>query len=75
MGVRFPPRALAFRLKLVYYAVMKTNRYVYAVMLQVEVEAFDEDDAASRIEDCFGEGDQCGLMIQSVEVLDFEALT
>jgi len=54
---------------------MKTNRYVYAVMLQVEVEAFDEDDAASRIEDCFGEGDQCGLMIQSVEVLDFEALT
>jgi hypothetical protein len=44
-------------------------------MLQVEVEAFDEDDAAGAIEDCFGEGDTCGLMVQNVEVLDFEELT
>ncbi len=43
-------------------------------MLQVEVDAFDEDDAAKAIEDCFGEGEQCGLIVQSVEVLDFEEL-
>lgn len=50
------------------------NRYVYAVMLQVEVEAYDEDDAAAAIQDCFGEGDTCGLSVISAEVLDFEQL-
>lgn len=54
---------------------MNTKRYIYSVMLQVEVEAFDEDDAAGAIEDCFGEGAQCGLLIHSAEVLDFEELT
>jgi len=51
------------------------NRYIYSVMLQVEVEAFDEDDAAQAIEDCFGEGDTCGLTVSSVEVLDYEELS
>jgi hypothetical protein len=50
------------------------NRYIYSLMLQVEIEAPDEDDAAQAIEDCFGEGDTCGLTVQSVEVLDFEEL-
>ena len=42
--------------------------------MQVEVEAFDEDDAAQAIQDCFGEGDACGLEVLNVEVLDFEEL-
>lgn len=54
---------------------MKTTRFMYNVLLQVEVEAFDEDDAAQAIEDCFGEGDTCGLLVHSAEVLDFEELS
>jgi len=54
---------------------MNTKRYVYAVMLQIEVEAFDEDDAATAIQDCLGEGDFCGLEIKDIEVLDYEELS
>lgn len=34
----------------------------------------DESDAAQAIEDCFGEGENCGLTVENVEVLDFEEL-
>lgn len=54
---------------------MNTKNFLYSVLLQVEVEAFDEDDAAQAIEDCFGEGATCGLTVQAVEVLDFEELS
>jgi hypothetical protein len=53
---------------------METKRFIYQVMLTLEIEAFDEDDAAKAIEDCFGEGDFCGVEVQAVEVLDFEEL-
>ena len=48
--------------------------FVYSVLMQVEVDAFDEDDASQAIQDCFGEGDACGLEVLNVEVLDFEEL-
>lgn len=47
---------------------------MYSVLVQVEVEAHDEDDAAAIIGDCFGEGEMCGLTITSSEVLDYEEL-
>jgi hypothetical protein len=53
---------------------MDTRRYIYNVLITVEVEAYDEDDAAEAIEDCFGEGEFCGLSVQATEVLDFEEL-
>lgn len=49
--------------------------FLYSVMLQVEIEATDEDDAATAIADCFGEGQTCGVDIVNSEVLDFEELT
>lgn len=51
---------------------MKT--FLYSVLLQIEVEAPDEDAAGQAINDCFGPGDSCGLEVQNVEVLDFEEL-
>jgi len=53
---------------------MTTKRYLYSVLMQIEVEAFDEDDAAQAIQDCFGEGDSCGLLVHATEVLDYEEL-
>lgn len=54
---------------------MNTRRFLYSVLLQVEVEAFDEDDAAAAINDCLGEGENCGLLINATEVLDYEELS
>jgi len=51
------------------------NTYMVSVMLQVQVEAFSDSDATEVITDCFGEGDFCGVDVQSVEVLDFEELS
>lgn len=48
--------------------------YLYSVMVQVEVEALDQDDATEAVKDCFGEGENCGLTVLSSEVLDFEEL-
>lgn len=45
-----------------------------SVMLQVEVEAFNSKDAVEVVEDCFGEGESCGLQVQDFEVLDFDRL-
>ena len=42
--------------------------YKYRVVLDVEVEAFDDDDAFDAIQDQFGIGDQSGLVITSCEV-------
>ncbi|QIN94087.1 hypothetical protein PP459_gp146 [Streptomyces phage Wakanda] len=46
------------------------KRYVYSVLLQVEVEAFSEADAHEAVEDCFGEGSNCGLNVLDFEVVD-----
>lgn len=46
------------------------KRYVYSVLLQVEVEAFSEADAQEAVSDCFGEGSNCGLNVLDFEVVD-----
>jgi hypothetical protein len=46
------------------------KRYVYSVLLQVEVEAFSEADAQEAVADCFGEGSNCGLNVLDFEVVD-----
>ena len=39
------------------------NTYTYKVVLQVEVEAFDESDAWDAVQDAFGIGDQTGVLV------------
>jgi len=39
------------------------NTYKYKVILQVEVEAFDESDAWDAVQDAFGIGDQAGVVV------------
>ena len=51
------------------------NTYMVSVMLQVEIEAFDESDAQDAVNDCFGEGDFCGIAVKDFEVTDFEMLS
>ena len=46
-----------------------------SVVLQVEVEAFDEGDALEAVHDCFGEGSACGLNVIDYEVVDHDQLT
>jgi hypothetical protein len=50
------------------------NTFMVSVMLQVEIEAFDESDARDAVVDCFGEGDFCGIEVKDFEVTDFEKL-
>jgi hypothetical protein len=50
------------------------NTFMVSVVLQVEVEAFDESDARDAVEDCFGEGDFCGISVADCEVTDLEML-
>jgi hypothetical protein len=50
------------------------NTFMVSVVLQVEVEAFDESDARDAVEDCFGEGDFCGISVADCEVTDLELL-
>lgn len=51
------------------------NTYMVSVYLQVEVEAFAEDDALEAVHDCFGEGDACGLKVIDYEVVDHDELS
>lgn len=50
------------------------NTYLVSVMLQVEVQAFNEEDAFEAVEDCFGPGDSCGLKVVEFEVNDHTEL-
>jgi hypothetical protein len=52
---------------------MKT--YMVSVVLQVEVEAFSEDDALDAVHDCFGEGSTCGLNVTDYVVIDLDELS
>ena len=60
-GVRFLAGALPFECNPCYNRVM--NTYKYKVILQVEVEAFDESDAWDAVQDAFGIGDQAGVVV------------
>lgn len=42
--------------------------------MTVEVEAFDEGDALEAVEDCFGQGEACGLNVLEFEINDHEQL-
>lgn len=46
------------------------KRYIYSVLLQVEVDAYSEADAKEAVTDCFGEGSNCGLNVLDFEVVD-----
>ena len=50
------------------------NTYLMSVVLQVEVQAFDEGDAFELVEDCFGRGETCGLKVMEFEISDHEQL-
>lgn len=50
------------------------NKYIFALLLQVEVEAYNAEDAKEAIEESFGEGSACGLNVVEFEVLDNDEL-
>ena len=52
---------------------MKTYRV--SVGLEVEIEAFNEQDAIEAVTDHFGPGDSCGLNVTEFELLDHAELT
>jgi hypothetical protein len=43
------------------------NEYRYTVELTVTVSAYDEDDAEELLNDTFGQGDDCGVKIESTK--------
>ncbi len=48
-----------------YNLVMET--YKYTIKLKVAVEAMDEVDAKEAVNDIFGPGDDCGVVVESLE--------
>jgi hypothetical protein len=50
------------------------NTYIVDVVLQVEVQAFSEQDALEAVNDCFGQGEACGLNVTEFEVTDHAAI-
>ncbi len=50
------------------------NTYFVSVNLQVEVNAFSQEDALDSVEDCFGVGDACGLQVVEFEIFDHTEL-
>lgn len=50
------------------------NTYIVSVALDVEVQAFSLEDAIEAVEDCFGEGDSCGLNVTDFEVLEYASI-
>jgi hypothetical protein len=50
---------------------MAMNTYMVGVVLQVEVQAFNEQDALEAVNDCFGQGEACGLNVTEFEVTDY----
>lgn len=51
------------------------NTYMVSVVLQVEVQAFSQQDAIEAVADVYGEGDSCGLNVTDFEVVDYAELT
>jgi len=50
------------------------EKHIFSVLLKVEVEAYNEEDAQEVTEDCFGEGSVCGLTVVDYEVIDHDRL-
>lgn len=50
------------------------NTYIVGVSINVEVEAFSEEDAIEAVADCFGPGDSCGLNVVDFEITDHAEL-
>ena len=50
------------------------DRYIFKIMLDVEVEAFNSSDANEVIDDALGEGSLGGLTIINQEILDWQKL-
>ena len=50
------------------------NKYLISIALQVEVEAFSQEDALEAVTDCYGEGDASGLRVTEFELLDHAEL-
>lgn len=46
------------------------NKYKYRVVVEVEVEAFDEGDAWEAVQDAFGLGDYCGTTVTDCEYIN-----
>lgn len=44
------------------------NKYLLHVTLEVEVEAYDLNDAIDAVQDAFGEGSTCGVDINKFKV-------
>ena len=44
------------------------NKYKLQIVLDVEIEAFDKDDAKDVAEDVFGPGNDCGVEILSMSI-------
>lgn len=44
------------------------NKYRFILAVEVEVEAFDENDAKDIIHDNFGPGEDCGVEIKALAV-------
>ena len=51
---------------------MKTFRV--KISMEVEVESFDDNDALDAVNDSFGIGEVCGLLITDFEITDYEQL-
>lgn len=48
--------------------------YLLTVTMQVEVQAYGIGDAFEAVEDCFGQGEACGLKVTEFEVTDHESV-
>jgi hypothetical protein len=48
------------------------EKYVFSVLLRVEVSAFTKDDAEEAVRDCLGEGDMPGLDVVDFEVFEYD---
>lgn len=46
------------------------KKYKFNVLLEVEVEAFTEQDAKEAIHDGLGEGEFCGLFVKDFEIVE-----
>lgn len=50
------------------------KKYKLSVLVEIEVEAFTDSDAYDIVQDCFGEGNSCGLNVIEFEVKEFNEL-
>lgn len=44
------------------------NTYRYVLSVEVEVDAFSEEDAEDAIEEMFGPGNDCGIEVKNLRI-------